>query len=139
MTKKCKVLITEDDAEDATFLQQALLQQSFKGDIELLANGRLLMDKLAILKAANALPELIILDLNMPLKSGMEVLNDVNNDPDYRTIPIAVVTASLRKEDEAYCGSKGCQLYLRKPLRFNEYSRMAAQILSLMRQRFNYC
>ena len=132
-------MITEDDAEDADFMRQALHSNAFAGNIEHFMNGAQLMNKLSQCKAENALPEMIILDLNMPLKSGIEVLKEMNTDPDLQKIPVAVVTASLRKEDEEACDTLGCELYLRKPVRFNEYEKIGSQIVSKLRSKFAYC
>ena len=137
--KKCLVLITEDDTEDAEFMKQALRENAFNGDIEHLTNGVQLMNKLSQMKNSNMLPEMIILDLNMPLKNGIEVLNDMNNDIAYKNIPVVVVTASLKKEDEINCNKLGCDLYIKKPVRFTEYNDIASRVLSRMKARFPYC
>lgn len=139
MSKNCTVFITEDDKEDADFLRQALIDSSFNGKIEHLADGVQLMNKLSRLKNTGNLPELIVLDLNMPYKSGIEVLTEMSQDPEYKKIPVAVLTASLRKQDEENCDSLGCDLYLTKPIRFSEYKSIAGRILSHIRQRFSYC
>lgn len=139
MTKKCTVFITEDDDDDAVFLKQALVNTSFGGNIEHMKNGRQLLDKLFALKQDCTLPELIILDLNMPFKGGLEVLSVMNDDPEYKKIPVAVVTASLNKEDETNCRKLGCELYRKKPMRMADYQLIAADIVKLLRSRFAYC
>lgn len=139
MTKRCTVLLTEDDQEDADIMQQALIENAFTGTIQHLTNGKQLMAKLSELKNEGVLPEMIILDLNMPFMNGLEVLNSMSNEPDYKNIPIAVVTASLRSEDEKFCDSKGCSLYFKKPVRFVEYKGIAASIVALIKSKFHYC
>ncbi len=137
--KKCTVMITEDDSEDAEFMRQALQANSFGGDIEHYQNGVELLKQLSKCKAEKSLPEMIILDLNMPLKNGLEVLREMHTDPDYKQIPVAVLTASLRKEDEIACDTLGCKLFIRKPVRFNDYKQIASDIVSHLRSRFTYC
>lgn len=137
--KKCTVLLTEDDHEDAEFMRQALELNSFSGNIHHLSNGLQLLHKLNECKSGNTLPELIILDLNMPFKTGVEVLKEMNADPEYQKIPVAVVTASLKKEDEELCAKLGCQLYIRKPVRFNEYQQIGKKIVAHLRTRFPFC
>ncbi len=136
---KCTVIITEDDNEDAEFMQQALREKSFKGNIQRMTDGVQLMTRLTEMKKSNVLPEMIILDLNMPLKNGLEVLADMNTDDSLKTIPVAVVTASLRKEDEDTCGSLGCNLYLKKPGRLKEYEEIASRIIVHIKERYPYC
>ena len=137
--KKCTVIITEDDNEDAEFLRQALLERSFDGEIQRMANGVQLMTRLSEMKISDDLPEMIILDLNMPFKGGLEVLADIQVDETLKTIPVTVVTASLRKEDEDNCGALGCELYLKKPVRYREYMDIASEIISRIKLRFPYC
>ncbi len=139
MNKKCTVFITEDDHDDASFLKQALIDSSFNGNIEHLDNGRLLLDKLNDSKQKKSLPELIILDLNMPLKGGLEVLSVMNADPEYKSIPVAVVTASLNNEDEVRCKRLGCDLFRKKPVRLSDYQIIATDIVTLLRSRFAHC
>ena len=139
MSKKCTVIITEDDKEDADFLQQAFINSSFTGNIQHLGDGVQLMNKLSELKNTGTLPELIVLDLNMPYKNGLEVLEEMNNDPEYKKIPVAVLTASLHHQDEENCGSLGCDLFIRKPIRFDEYNHIAERMVVHIRERFSYC
>jgi two-component system response regulator len=137
--KKCTVIITEDDNEDAEFLQQALRERSFDGEIQRMTDGVQLMTRLSEMKISDTLPEMIILDLNMPFKNGLEVLADMNTDDRLKQIPVTVVTASLRKEDEDTCDSLGCELYMRKPVRYRQYMDIASEIISHIKRKFPYC
>lgn len=139
MAKHCTVLITEDDHEDASFLQQALRENSFKGNIEHVENGVQLLSKLIEMKSLNLLPEMIVLDLNMPLKGGLEVLNEMSTDDTLKRIPVAVVTASLRNEDELTCSRLGCDLYFRKPIKMKEYTDLASRLVGHIRSKHPYC
>ncbi|MCE3283132.1 MAG: response regulator [Chitinophagaceae bacterium] len=139
MTKICQVLITEDDQEDAAFMKEALMNNSFGGDISVFSNGLTLLEQLTRMKAHGRLPELVILDLNMPFKTGLEVLSEMKQDPSYRAIPVVVLTASLRQQDEDHCAALGCERFLRKPVRMTEYTQIATDILNLLRQRSPYC
>ncbi len=139
MKKKCKVIITEDDYDDADFLKDALRQNQFQGDIEHIENGEKLMRQLLALKQENLLPELIVLDLNMPFKSGYDVLVEMKSDPQLQNIPIAVVTASIRNEDKTYCDERGCSLFERKPISVHEYSDIAYRIVHLLKRQYSYC
>jgi len=137
--KKCTVIITEDDNEDAEFLHQALRETSFRGNIQRMTNGLQLMTTLSELKSSNMLPEMIILDLNMPFKNGLDVLADMNSDDTLKNIPVAIVTASLRKEDEDTCGNLGCDLYMKKPVRLIEYREVASRIMKRIKQKYPHC
>jgi DNA-binding response OmpR family regulator len=140
MNKKCTVLIIEDDNDDAFFLEQALIKSSFGGNIEHLKDGRELLDRLLLIKQQEQdFPELLVLDLNMPFKSGLDVLSEMNNDAELKNIPVAVVTSSLRNHDKIKCEQLGCDLYINKPVRFSGYYQIAGDLLTLLRSRFHYC
>lgn len=66
-------------------------------------------------------PGLIILDLNLPRKSGREVLEDLKKDPELKTIPVVVLTTSKSGEDvvKSYCLHANC--YITKPVDFAKF------------------
>lgn len=63
-------------------------------------------------------PGLILLDLNLPRKSGLEVLQEVKNDADLKTIPIVVLTTSKMEQDIARSYSSHANCYVTKPVEF---------------------
>lgn len=66
-------------------------------------------------------PDLILLDLNLPKKSGIEVLSEINQDADLSTIAVIVVTTSAVEADLEMCKDLGARLCITKPLDFEEY------------------
>ena len=67
-------------------------------------------------------PDLIILDLNLPRRSGHEVLADLKEHPDLRRIPVAVLTTSSSERDVLQSYDLGANCYLTKPVDFKELS-----------------
>lgn len=66
------------------------------------------------------MPDLILLDLNMPLKDGREVLREIKSDPSLRGIPTIVMTTSADDDDLRYCYDTGANSYIIKPSSYSE-------------------
>jgi CheY-like chemotaxis protein len=78
--------------------------------------------------AAVARPDLILLDLNLPRKSGHEVLAEVKADPNLRSIPIVVLTTSGLEEDVSRCYDHYANVYVTKPVDFEHFTQVVKQI-----------
>jgi CheY-like chemotaxis protein len=78
------------------------------------------------------LPNLIVLDLNMPLLNGFEVLEMLKNDHYFQKIPVVVLTSSSRMDDEKLCKSAGCLRYLKKPHSISGYDEIAKELLHII-------
>lgn len=125
------ILVADDDVDDHDFLKAAFEHNSFAGGLSFVTDGVQLLNYLKNLKnaAGGRLPELILLDLNMPLLNGFQALEAIKNDPELRNIPVAILTSSSRPEDETACYSLGCNNFYRKPLSVSEYDSLAEQII----------
>lgn len=115
------VYIVDDDADDLEILQEALVQNSYKGPVRTALNGQELMDFLRK-KEDSAKPDVIVLDLNMPLKNGFQVLEEIKEQPELNPIPVIILTASTNKIDEVRCFELGCSFYFRKPHTMPDYN-----------------
>lgn len=123
------VYIVDDDIDDLEIIQEAFIQNDYSGTVITLTNGRVLMDKL--LEDAEAKPDVIMLDLNMPIKDGFEVLSEIKKHPLLRTIPVIILTASENKTDELRCFELGCNLYFTKPNSMQDYKPLLTIIKKL--------
>lgn len=124
-TEKRTVLIAEDDEEDFMFARDAFQEQCPRGDLRWVRDGQELMEYLSRRgRYQNPVeapwPSIILLDLNLPKKSGREALREIKSDPELRQIPIVALTGSFDKEDVFYCYSLGANSYLRKPIGFRQ-------------------
>lgn len=115
------VYLADDDIDDIEIVQDAFSRYSYKGPVNASTNGQMLLD-LLVSKVDSMLPDVILLDLNMPLKDGFQTLKEIKNNPTFKTIPVIVLTASSRKEDEIKCKELGCDYFFTKPTRMNDYS-----------------
>src|SRR3954453_18868252 len=93
------ILIADDTADDLFFLQIAFRRAEFKAQLRMVPDGE---DAIAYLdgqspfndRASYPLPTLILLDLNMPGKNGFQVLEWVRAHPDFRYLPVLILTSS---------------------------------------------
>ena len=112
------VLMADDDDDDCTLARNALRESGARGAMRCIENGMELMDYLSRSEPA---PVLILLDLNMPIKDGRQVLKEINSTPAFRHIPVVVFTTSRESKDIAYSVEMGAQSFITKPNTFGEW------------------
>jgi two-component system, response regulator len=114
-------LIADDDPDDQ-FLIQEIISELPSEDIETryVNNGLELIHFLTRMNGQMKLPNLIILDLNMPQMDGREALRAIKALPDLSAIPIVVLTTSQVEEDFHFCQSFDVDGYFRKPSSISE-------------------
>ena len=121
------VYLVDDDVDDLQTLQEALFNNSYKGPVKTAINGVQLMNELRKLGGSET-PNVIVLDLNMPLKNGFQVLEEIKNQPAFNDIPVIVLTACTNNKDERRCLDLGCRYFFRKPYSMPEYSPIVATV-----------
>jgi CheY-like chemotaxis protein len=122
--KLITILLAEDDPDDRQLTQEALAECRLANDIHFVEDGEQLLDYLfrrgnyANL-AAEPLPGLILLDLNMPRKDGREALKEIKANPELRRVPVVVLTTSKAEEDILRTYDLGVNSYITKPVTFD--------------------
>ena len=130
------VFLVDDDLDDIEIVQEALYRNNYKGEVGMAANGKVLMDQLSAAKTEkHKKPDLILLDLNMPLKNGFEVLTELKSHPNLRSIPVIVLTASSNKQDEIKCFELGCNMFWNKPSSMDEYDTLVSLVINFLDKR----
>lgn len=111
------ILLVEDNQRDATLIKEALKESSLAHcTVDVATDGELAIQ---MLHASEVRPNLIFLDLNLPKKSGLEVLKEIKRDSSFRPIPVIVLTNSRSEDDVVLAYSSYCNAYVRKPLGFD--------------------
>ncbi|MET1258079.1 response regulator [Flagellimonas sp. DF-77] len=111
------VLFIEDDMIESMKLQRAISKFQSKHKIIEAKNGE---EALSILKGGK-LPDIILLDLNMPRMSGIEFLTVLKGDPKLKYLPTIILTTSENRADLLKCFEIGIAGYIIKPLKYEDY------------------
>ncbi|GGC68163.1 response regulator [Marinobacter halophilus] len=125
-TRNPVILIADDDPDDQLLIQEAFAERCANCQLCFVANGVELMGYLrgaapeSELSTDCPLPDLLLLDLNMPLKDGRQALLEIRADPALRELPTIVLTTSGNDEDKAFCLAQGANDYIVKPSRYTE-------------------
>lgn len=116
---KSFILIAEDDADDRLLLQTAFSEIGYDGKLAFVANGEELSDFLNTTHNDAAIPGVIILDLNMPRKSGREILKEVRNNKRFQQVHIAIFSTTKNEAEVQECFALGADSYFVKPINYN--------------------
>lgn len=117
MLEKLNILLVDDTPSDVRLTQEALKHSTLDFCITVAEDGEEALSYLRRTKAAGkALPQLILLDLNMPRKNGHEVLDEIKSDSGLERIPVVLLTVSERAEDIWQALQSKMNYYLPKPV-----------------------
>lgn len=117
-TDQLNIFLADDDDDDRHFFCEALVELETDTRITMFENGVDLMANL--INKDIALPDMIFLDLNMPLMNGEECLMDIKLEPALSKIPIVIYSTSLDPQMAEILRDKGANLYLQKPKSFTQ-------------------
>jgi len=128
--KPALVLLVEDNEDDIELTLEALKDSKVKLKIEVVSDG---LSAMAFLRrtgkyADKPRPDLVLLDLNLPLMDGREVLKEIRTDPALTDIPVVVLTTSEDEGDilKAYKLHANC--YITKPVDFVRFTEIIRQV-----------
>ncbi|MDB5248198.1 MAG: response regulator [Segetibacter sp.] len=106
------ILLIEDDIDDVDLLKDALNENKVDYRMQVIMEG----DKaFPYLQTIETLPEIIVMDLNLPKTDGKEILLEIKSSSRLKAIPIVVLTTSSSKEDIDYCTKMGISGFITKP------------------------
>lgn len=116
--KSMRLLLVEDDDDHAFLTVRSLKNSGMANAIDRVADG---VEALAYLRhegqyADKALPDIVLLDLKLPRRNGLEVLKDIRHDPDLKHLVVVVLTTSDAEEDRLKAYSHFANSYLVKPV-----------------------
>jgi CheY-like chemotaxis protein len=125
MTPGELVLVAEDNPDDALLLRRAIDKAGISARVKIVSDGEEMLLYLQgrgayANRVANPLPTLMILDLKMPRKTGLEVLQWINENPEVAVVPTIVLSASNLEKDVRAAYNLGANTYFVKPTTFEE-------------------
>ncbi len=118
-----KILLVEDNPGDVRLTSEALKERRLPSELINVADG---VEALRYLRregdySSNPMPDLILLDLNLPRKDGNEVLKEIKSDPALRRIPVIVLSSSRDAEDITSTYESQANCYVTKPANFADF------------------
>ena len=124
------VLLVEDSEADADLVREALAGGKLIVNLAVVQDGEAAMSYLRRegAYASAPRPDLVLLDLNLPRKSGQEVLREVKADPDLGVIPIVVLTTSAADQDILRSYQLHANAYIAKPVEFESFIKIVNQV-----------
>jgi len=128
--KPIDILLVEDNPGDVKLTREALLETKVLTNLFTVENGVEALDFLYMRNDfKNAVrPDIILLDLNIPLKNGKEVLEIVKNDESLKRIPVVILTSSKAEEDIVRSYDLHANCYITKPLDFFQFTQIVKAI-----------
>ncbi|MAU72005.1 MAG: response regulator [Pseudozobellia sp.] len=126
-TKPMKVVLVDDDEDDRMFFADALQEIDLKTDLTEFHNGQELLDYLT--ESCTEFPQLIFLDLNMPVMDGFECLKKIRSNPKFEDLVVAIYSTSSSERDIEETFVNGANIYINKPNKFEELKKTIAQVV----------
>lgn len=131
--KSVRILIAEDDLDDQLLLREALHENRLVNEVYFVQNGEELLDYLNQTNQfsdpeCSPRPGMIFLDLNMPKMDGREALKEIKSNPEFRHIPVVVLTTSKAEEDIVRTYDLGVNSFITKPVTFESLVAMTREL-----------
>lgn len=125
-----EILLVEDNAADVRLTQEVLRKSSIPCNLHVARDGEQALNMLHRKNEYKDLPipDLILLDLNLPLKDGRQVLTELKQDKDLRSIPVIVLTTSRADSDVTTCYGLYANSYIVKPVDLAEFEKVIEDI-----------
>lgn len=133
---KSKLLLIEDNYADVFIFKEALNNESFPAELSVISNGR---DALKYFERSESgdLPDLVLMDLNLPQINGFEILQKIKANIYFKNIPIVVLSTSTWALDKEKCKQLGAAEYFTKPIDFNGYAYIINSLKQLLKEKIN--
>lgn len=125
-----EVLLVEDSLTDACLTIGNLKKSQVQHRVTLIRDGEEAMEFLFRRgKFARApRPDVILLDLHLPKKDGLEVLSEIKSEEDLRNVPVVILTASELQEDKLKSELLGVDAYITKPVDLEKFLKLIRQL-----------
>lgn len=122
------IMLVEDNPMDLDLTLRAFSKKRFGNNIQVARDGEEAVAYMARWEAGEPIPAVILLDINMPKISGLEVLRQLKAHERFRRIPVVMLTSSREDRDLKTAYDLGVNSYIEKPVSFNKFIEVAAHI-----------
>jgi CheY-like chemotaxis protein len=122
------ILLVEDNPMDVELTKRALARHKVANPVVVARDGKEALAYLPRWEAGEPLPVVILLDLHLPKVDGLQVLSQIKSHPQFRTIPVVVLTTSSEDRDMQTAYQLGANSYIVKSADFDKFTQVAEQI-----------
>ncbi len=123
------ILLIEDSPEDIELVREALAMTKLEPLLQIANDFEQAQNQLAEIHLGGPCPELILLDLNLPKGSGLNLLQMCRSSPKLRSVPVIVVSSSYAARDRDRVAELGAAHYFRKPMDFDEFMKLGQIVI----------
>ncbi len=128
MKKGPTILIVDDDEGHAILIRQNLEGAGLENRIEHFRDGQAILDYFFDHRHRANETYLILLDIRMPKVDGIEVLRRLKADPEFRTLPVIMLTTTEDTREVERCHQLGCSVYIQKPIDYDKFAEAIRRI-----------
>jgi len=127
------ILLVEDNDQDEKLILRALRKVNLANQVDVARDGQQALDYLFAEgefagRTGQPLPTVVLLDINLPRISGLDVLKRLRADPRTHLLPVVVLTSSDEEQDRLSSYEDGANSFVRKPLDFGEFAETVARM-----------
>ncbi|GAL61509.1 response regulator [Algibacter lectus] len=123
------IVLADDDEDDRLLFDEAISEIDVKTKLSLFNDGKALMDYLVL--PDTILPEIVFLDLNMPIKNGMQCLKEIRANDKLNELCVAIYSTSSSEEDIENTFVNGANVYINKPNSFSALKKAIDKVLKI--------
>lgn len=128
-----EILLVEDNPDDVDLTLRAFRKSNVANEVVVARDGVEALDYLFATgshagRDANALPQLVLLDLKLPRLDGLQVLERIRGNPKTKLLPVVILTSSTEERDLVSGYALGANSYVRKPVDFQEFADAVRQL-----------
>jgi CheY-like chemotaxis protein len=116
MSKVIRILLVEDDQLDVIDIRRTLEKMKIIYQLQVAKNGE---EAVSMLESAESLPDVALIDINMPKMNGLELLNVIRNREEWKNLKCFIITTSDEQPERASAAKLGVSGYITKPFKLN--------------------
>jgi len=135
-TARLRLLLAEDNLADTYLVKEAIRAENLPLDVQLATDGERAMSFIDEVETTpnGPIPDIVLLDLNLPKRDGFEILQRVRASATLRSLPVVIFTSSDSPEDRRRAAELGAT-YFRKPASYEEFLKLGAILKAALRDR----